>query len=200
MEKIFLFIADEFEEVEAVTPLDYLRRCGADLTLVGVGAKVIRSSRGLSVTSDITLSELIGEGAAAKKNVERLAAETALAILPGGLPNSRTLSENAELRSFIIETAKHGGLVAAICAAPALALGGWGLLDGKQFTCYPGMGEDLPTKPVTGARVIRDGQFITACGAGAAEEFAFTLTEALYGEKKLAELKNSIVARWYGTY
>ena len=195
MEKIFLFIADGFEEVEAITPLDYLRRCGADLTLVGVGAKVIRSSRGLAVTCDITLSELIGEGAKAKKNVEQLAAGTALAILPGGLPNSRTLSKNAELRSFITETAKHGGLVAAICAAPALALGGWGLLERKRFTCYPGMGEDLPTQPIKGARVIRDGQFITACGAGAAEEFAFALVDALYGERKLIELKSSIVAR-----
>lgn len=195
MRKIFLFIADGFEEVEAVTPLDYLRRCGADLTLVGVGAKVIRSSRGLTVTCDITLSELIGEGTEAKKNAERLAADTALAILPGGLPNSRTLSENTELCFFIAETAKHGGLVAAICAAPALALGRWGLLEGKQFTCYPGMGTDLPTQPVKGARVIRDGQFITACGAGAAEEFAFALADALYGEKKLTELKSSIVAR-----
>ena len=165
------------------------------MTLVGVGAKIIRSSRGLAVTCDLALSELIGDGADAKKNAERLAADTVLAILPGGLPNSRTLSESAALRFFITETAKHGGLVAAICAAPALALGEWGLLDGKQFTCYPGMGEDLPTQPVKGARVIRDGQFITACGAGAAEEFAFALADALYGEKKLAELKSSIVAR-----
>lgn len=195
MQKVFLFIADGFEEVETVTPLDYLRRCGADLTLVGVGAKVIRSSRGLSVTCDLTLADLIGDGAEAKKNAERLAEDTVLAILPGGLPNSRTLGENAELHSFITGMVKHGGLVAAICAAPALALGQWGLLDGKQFTCYPGMGEDLSTKPVTGARVIRDGQFITACGAGAAEEFAFALVDALYGEKKLAELKSSIVAR-----
>ncbi|UTC49901.1 DJ-1 family glyoxalase III [Treponema sp. OMZ 855] len=195
MQRVFLFIADGFEEVEAITPLDYLRRCGADLTLVGVGAKIIRSSRGLAVTCDLALSELIGEGADAKKNAEQLAADTVLAILPGGLPNSRTLSESTDLRFFITETAKHGGLVAAICAAPALALGEWGLLDGKQFTCYPGMGEDLSTKPVTGARVIRDGQFITACGAGAAEEFAFALADALYGEKKLAELKSSIVAR-----
>ena len=195
MQKVFLFIADGFEEVEAVTPFDYLRRCGADLTLVGVGGKAICSSRGLAVTCDLTLSDLLGEGSEAKKNTEKLAADTALAILPGGLPNSRTLSENAELRSFITETAKRGGLIAAICAAPALALGGWGLLDGKQFTCYPGMGEDLPTKPVKGARVIRDGQFITACGAGAAEEFAFALVDVLFGEKKLAELKSSIVAR-----
>ena len=195
MQKIFLFIADGFEEVEAVTPFDYLRRCGADLTLVGVGGSVIRSSRGLPVTCDITLSKLIGEGAEAKKNIEKLVVDTALAILPGGLPNSRTLSENAELRYFITESAKHGRVIAAICAAPALVLGEWGLLDGMQFTCYPGMGEHLPTKPVKGARVIRDGQFITACGAGAAEEFAFVLVDVLYGEKKLAELKNSIVAR-----
>ena len=195
MQKVVVFIADGFEEVEAVTPLDYLRRCGADLTLVGVGAKVIRSSRGLYVTCDLTLADLIGDDAEAKKNAEQLAEDTVLAILPGGIPNSRTLGENAELHSFITEVVKHGGLVAAICAAPALALGQWGLLDGKQFTCYPGMGEDLSTKPVTGARVIRDGQFITACGAGAAEEFAFALVDALYGEKKLAELKSSIVAR-----
>ena len=195
MQRVFLFIADGFEEVEAMTPLDYLRRCGADLTLVGVGSKIIRSSRGLTVTCDLTLSDLLGDGVEAKRNAEQLAAETALAILPGGLPNSRTLGENAELRAFIIETAKCGGLVAAICAAPALALGKWGLLDGKQFTCYPGMGQDLPTQPVKGARVIRDSTFITACGAGAAEEFAFALVDALYGEKKLDELKNAIVAR-----
>ena len=121
MKKIFLFIADGFEEVEAVTPLDYLRRCGADLTLVGVGAKVIRSSRGLTVTCDITLSELIGESAEAKINTERLAVDTALAILPGGLPNSRTLSKNTELHFLITEIVRHGGLVAAICAAPGLA-------------------------------------------------------------------------------
>ena len=195
MQRVFLFIADGFEEVEAMTPLDYLRRCGADLMLVGVGSKIIRSSRGLTVTCDLTLSDLLGDGMEAKRNVDRLAAETALAILPGGLPNSRTLGENAELRAFIIETAKCSGFVAAICAAPALALGKWGLLDGKQFTCYPGMGQDLPTQPVKGARVIRDGTFITACGAGAAEEFAFALVDALYGEKKLDELKNAIVAR-----
>ena len=73
MQRVFLFIADGFEEVEAVTPLDYLRRCGADLTLVGVGTRVICSSRGLAVTCNITLSELIGEGAAAKKTAEQLA-------------------------------------------------------------------------------------------------------------------------------
>lgn len=198
MQKIFLCIADGFEEVEAVTPLDYLRRCGADLTLVGVGKKMIRSSRGLCITCDCTLEELLnGQIAGVEKTaaLDRLAAETALVILPGGLPNSRALSENLDLRQFVTAVAQCGGLVAAICAAPALVLGGWKLLNGKKFTCYPGMGTDLPTPPVTGARVVRDGTFITACGAGAAEEFSFALVEALYGAEKLTELKASIVAR-----
>lgn len=196
MKKVFLFIADGFEEVEAVTPLDYLRRCGADLILAGVGGKAIRSSRGLNITCDCTLEDLIGgNSAGAGTDMDSLASDTALVILPGGLPNSSTLSANAALEAFVKAVAKHGGFVAAICAAPALALGGWGLLDGKKFTCYPGMGGELPTPPVKGARVVRDGIFITACGAGAAEEFSFALIEALYGRQKLDELKVSIVAR-----
>lgn len=196
MQKVFLFIADGFEEVEAVTPLDYLRRSGADLTLVGVGGKTIRSSRGLNIVCDAVLEDLIGGDAAARTQaITALAADTALAILPGGLPNSRALGENAALEAFVKAVAEQGSLVAAICAAPALALGRWGLLNGKRFTCYPEMGEDLPTQPVKGARTMRDGQFITACGAGAAEEFSFALVEALYGVQKAAELKQAIVAR-----
>ena len=196
MQKVFLFIADGFEEVEAVTPLDYLRRSGADLTLVGVGGKTIRSSRGLNIVCDAVLEDMIdGDAAARTQAITALAADTALAILPGGLPNSRTLGENAALEAFVKAVAEQGGLVAAICAAPTLALGRWGLLNGKRFTCYPGMGEDLPTQPVKGARTMRDGQFITACGAGAAEEFSFALVEALYGVQKAAELKQAIVAR-----
>jgi len=198
MKKVLLCIADGFEEVEAVTPLDYLRRCGADLTLIGVGGRNIRSSRALNITCDLTLEELLGKDAAGAETADTLdrpATDIAAVILPGGLPNSRTLGKNAELQNLVRSVAQHGGLVAAICAAPAMTLGAWGMLDGKKFTCYPGMGEDLPTPPVKGARVVRDGAFITACGAGAAEEFAFALVDALYGEKKLTELKTAIVAR-----
>ena len=196
MKKVFLFIADGFEEVEAVTPLDYLRRSGADLTLVGVGGKTIRSSRGLTVACDAVFEELIGGDAAAHAHtIAALAADTAMVILPGGLPNSRALGENTELETFVKAVVERGGFAAAICAAPALALGKWGLLNEKRFTCYPGMGEDLGTLPVKDSRTVHDGQFITACGAGAAEEFSFALVEALYGEQKAVELKQAIVAR-----
>lgn len=198
MQKVFLFIADGFEEVEAITPLDYLRRCGADLTLVGVGSTVIRSARSLTLTCDCSLESLCTASLGSAEEtaeLEQLAAKTALVILPGGLPNSRALAGSERLHSFVTAVVRCGGLAAAICAAPALVLGGWGLLTNKQFTCYPGMGEDLPTPPIKGTRVIRDGQFITACGAGAAEEFSFALINALYGDQKTAEIRASIIAR-----
>lgn len=198
MQKVFLFIADGFEEVEAVTPLDYLRRCGADLTLVGVGSTQIHSARALTLTCDCSIENLFtaAPGSAEEANeLEQLAAKTALVILPGGIPNSRTLAKNERLHSFVTAVVRCSGLVAAICAAPALVLGGWGMLQNKRFTCYPGMGNDLTPPPVKETRIMRDGQFITACGAGAAEEFSFTLISALYGDQKTAELKKSIVAR-----
>lgn len=198
MQKVFLCIADGFEEVEAVTPLDYLRRCGADLTLVGVGSTQIRSARGLILTCDCSLDTLISAAPGSAEEtaeLERIAAETAMVILPGGIPNSRALAESKRLHSFVDAVVRCGGFVAAICAAPALVLGKWGMLQNKRFTCYPGMGEDLPTPPVKGARAVKDGQFITACGAGAAEEFSFALISTLYGDQKAAELRASIAAR-----
>ena len=198
-----MFIADEFEEVEAITPVDYLRRCGVEIVVVGVGDKTVRSARSVTLLCDCTLENMLQETASGKRlpdetitqALAQKAAETALVILPGGIGNSRTLGSNRYVKQFVELTLQNGGFIAALCAAPALTFGAWGLLNGKRFTCYPGMGADLPTQPVKGARVIRDGQFITACGAGAAEEFAFALVDALYGEKKLSELKRSIVAR-----
>ncbi|MEL3910813.1 MAG: DJ-1/PfpI family protein [Treponema sp.] len=191
MKKVFLFISDGFEEVEAITPLDYLRRCGAETVVVGIGGKAIKSSRSLSITCDFSWDEFIAAGVP----LEQCARETALVVLPGGLPNSRTLGEHTGLRDFVKTVQNCGGIVAAICAAPVLTLGVWGMLNGKQYTCYPGMGEELPTPPVKDARVIRDGAIITACAAGAAEEFSFMLVEVLYGSEKLRELKTAIAAR-----
>lgn len=197
MKKIFLFIADGFEEVEAITPVDYLRRCGAQVVIVGVGGATIKSSRSVTITCDVSLDALIDPSVSGStaSAIDGLAAETALVILPGGLPNSRSLGENTRIRDFVQAVDRHGGLIGAICAAPVLTLGAWNMLDGKKFTCYPGMSEDLPVPPLKEMRVIQDGNIITACAAGAAEEFAFMLISVLYGAKKLQELKTSIAAR-----
>ncbi len=184
MKKAFLFLANGFEEIEAITPLDYLRRVGIEIITVGVEGKTIYSARNIPVVCDILLDE-----------AELSVNDCFLTVLPGGLKNSETLSDNNIVREIVEKTLENGGFVAAICAAPALALGRWGLLDGKKFTCYPGMGQNLKTKPQKDCRVITDGNIITASGAGVAEEFAFALVEAICGKDEMNKLKEQVVAR-----
>ncbi|MGP1593956.1 MAG: DJ-1 family glyoxalase III [Treponema sp.] len=184
MKKAFICVADGFEEVETITPVDYLRRCGIDAVLTGLETNTVRSSRGLTVQCDAVLHEVLP-----------YAKEAVLAVLPGGLPNSETLGSSTQLKSFVKTVYENGGIIAAICAAPCFTLGAWGLLEGKKFTCYPGMGMDLPTKPLADKRVVQDGRIITACAAGAAEEFAFALVEALCGAAARDSLRSAIAAR-----
>lgn len=183
MKKVFLFLADGFEEVEAVTPIDYLRRAGFSLTVVGVSGKYVTSSRGIKIECDAVLSEVEGK-----------TGEASMAILPGGLENSKTLGESEGVKNFILKIWKQGAIIGAICAAPVSALGKWGLLNGKNFTCYPGMGETLNTKPLKDKRVVKDGSLITACSAGAAEEFTFALIEAGMGKQAAEKVKKEIIA------
>ncbi|UTC67403.1 MULTISPECIES: DJ-1 family glyoxalase III [unclassified Treponema] len=184
MKKAFLFLANGFEEVEALTPIDYLRRAGIDLVTVGVEGKTILSGRKVPVTCDIVLEEALA-----------MEEDLIAVVLPGGLPNGSILAGTEAVKEFAKKTLANGGIVAAICASPALALGPWGLLEGKKYTCYPGMGQDLNTKPQEGERVIRDGNIITACAAGAAEEFSFAIVEAICGKTALNKLKTEVVAR-----
>lgn len=180
MKKIFVFIADGFEEVEAVTPIDYLRRAGLDVITVGIPAREVVSAHGIKMQCDTTV-----------KAVKNETPDTV--IFPGGLPNARTASRSAEAKEITLRTLASG-FVAGICAAPALVFYEWGLLDGKKYTCYPEMDAELPHK-AEHARVVIDGNIITACGAGAAEEFSFTLVEILAGKTALTQLKKAVVAR-----
>lgn len=184
MQSAFVFLSDGFEEVEAVTPIDYLRRAGIKTVTVGVSGKTVISARKIPVVCDITLKE-----------AEHAAETASLVVLPGGMPNSKTLAENISVKNFSTTVLKNGGFLGAICAASALALGSWGFLDGKKFTCYPGFDKDLTTKVVLGKRVIKDGNIITACGPGAAEEFAFMLIEALCGTGVMNNIKSEVIAR-----
>ncbi len=184
MKKAFLFLANGFEEVEAITPIDYLRRVGIELVTVGIEDKTIISDRKIPVICDILLDDAL-----------KMADDCFMAILPGGMKNSQTLGKTEGVRKIVEKTLENGGIVGAICAAPVLALGKWGLLKNKNYTCYPGMGENLSTKPQQNARVIRDGNIITACSAGAAEEFAFALIDATLGNTALDKLKAQAVSR-----
>jgi len=198
--KVIVLLAEGFEEVEAVTPIDYLRRAGIEVTVAAVGSKtsgkppVIKGSHDIQIAADTDIHSLI-EG---KKLVP---AGWDGVVVPGGGPGSDNLAASKEVGTFLRAMADAGKLVSAICAAPARVLSPLGLLTGKKFTCFPGEEEKVTasgsTSTVAGGiavwkkdRVVVDGNLITSRGAGTAGEFACAIVSKLLGEadgKKLAE-------------
>lgn len=177
---VYVFLANGFEEVEALTPVDYLRRCEVDVKTVGIQGKMVRGSHGITVLADLTFYDVELE------NLEMI-------VLPGGLPGTTNLEKSKRVQAMIDHCVEHGIPVAAICAAPSI-LGHKGLLAGKRATCAEGFEEELKGAEYTGAPVEVDGNFITARGAGAANQFAFALVERLCSKER-AELVAAAV-RW----
>jgi len=187
--KVLVLLAEGFEEVEAVTPIDYLRRSGIEVTAASVGENLaVSGSHGIKIAADALLGSLLAEG-------KLLPSAWDGVVVPGGLPGSDNLASSKETGVFLKEMAAKGKLICAICAAPARVLSPLGLLKGKNFTCFPGEEEKVisPSSASYGARwkedrVVVDGTFITSRGAGTAGEFACAIAEKLTGEgKKLAE-------------
>ena len=166
---VYVFLADGFEEIEALTPVDILRRGGVNVVTVGVGGKTVTSSHKITVAADIADSELTElEGAEG-------------VILPGGMPGTLNLKASQDVRDAIQYCFDNGKLIAAICAAPSI-FGCMGLLEGKKVTSFPGFENELRGAEYTGAHVETDGNVITAKGAGCALSFgraivAFALSE-----------------------
>jgi 4-methyl-5(b-hydroxyethyl)-thiazole monophosphate biosynthesis len=186
--KVLVFLAEGFEEVEAVTPIDYLRRSGIDVTAAAVGKSLaVKGSHGIQVTADILLESLLAGGKLLPSIWDGV-------VVPGGLPGADNLAASKETGVFVKEMAAGDKLICAICAAPARVLAPLGLLKGKNFTCFPGEEEKVisPASASFGAqwkedRVVVDGSFITSRGAGTAGEFACAIVEKLTGEgEKLA--------------
>ena len=175
---IYLFLAQGFEETEAVVPLDLLRRAGAEVRTVGIGGKRITGSHGIEVTADLE------EGRADLSDMEML-------ILPGGVPGTPNLEKSAAVRAAVSYCAENGKKVAAICAAPSI-LGHMGLLSGHGAACFPGYEKDLKGAEVTMAPVCVSGNIITARGAGVALLFGLKLVEVLFGKKKSDEIKEKV--------
>ncbi len=182
MKNAYVFLADGFEEVEAITPIDYLRRAGVTVTVVGVTARSAVSARKIVIECDRTLPEVLSLSL------------PDLAVLPGGGKGSANLASSDELKALIGRMLAGKRLVGAICAAPAVALGSWGFLSGRRYTCYPGMGDALADKPVAD-RVVVDGNLITARAAGVAEEFSLALVRALVGPDEAKRIAGDILAR-----
>ena len=165
---IAVLLADGFEEMEALVPLDMLRRAGLDARLVGVAGKIAVGSHGIAVVCDLTADEVDPD-------------TISLAIFPGGMPGSLNLDKAEFTDTVINSVVRRGGRLAAICAAP-LVFGHRGLLDGKRATCYPGFEKELIGATVTDAGVVTDGNITTAKGAGVALAFAKELITLISGK------------------
>ncbi len=165
-----VILAEGFEEVEAIAPVDVLRRAGVRVTLAGVNSLIVKGSRNISVQADVLL-----------KDVKDLPGAV---ILPGGLPGSTNLAKSEEVAELVKKMNAAGKLVAAICAAPAVVLAPLGILDGKKATCYPGCESDFSSQIVhSQGRVVKDGNVITSQGPGSALEFSLEIVRELAGDE-----------------
>ena len=190
--KVIVLLAEGFEEVEAITPVDYLRRAGIEVTVAAVGTKLpaVKGSHSIQVSADAALETLLKENKLDPSSWDG-------AVIPGGLPGADNLAASREAGAFITAMAGAGKWIFSICAAPARVLSPLGLLKGKNFTCFPGEEEKVvaPGSASAGAkwkqdRVVVDGNLITSRGAGSAGEFACAIISAMINEaegKKMAE-------------
>ncbi len=177
---IYVFLAEGFEEIEALTPVDLLRRAGKDVQTVGVGGSIIKGSHGIAVCCDTEL-----ENVQASNELEGV-------ILPGGMPGTTNLNNSKKVKELTEFCYNNNLPVAAICAAPMI-LGEMGILEGRDAVCYPGFEEHLKGAKVLDKAVCTDGNVITACGAGAATKFALKLVEVYCDEEQAKKLEDSIL-------
>ncbi len=176
---VYCFLADGFEETEAVAPIDMLRRAGVEVRTVGIKKSVIVGRNSIPVTCDLTDSELI------------LSDELEGVILPGGMPGTLNLDASPVVHSAIDFAVEKGKLVCAICAAPSI-LGRKGILSGKEAIAFPGFEKELEGAIISKNAVVRDGIFITAKGAGVAVDFGLEIVAALVSRAKSDEIRSSI--------
>lgn len=175
---IYMFLADGFEEVEALAPLDILRRANADIVTVGVTGEYVKGAHDITVKADISLSDVQSEKIDA-------------VILPGGLGGTNNMDSSAEVKNLVQYAADNDKLVCAICAAPSI-LGKMGLLDGKEATCYPGFEDTFKGGKYVKQSVVKCKNFITSDGMGSAYKFGFEITAALFGNETAEKIKEQI--------
>ena len=165
MKKVAIILANGFEMVEALAPIDYLKRAGVSIDVIGLATQTPVSSHGITVTADIIHTR------ASINDYDAV-------ILPGGMPGAKNLDESDFVRDILASVNKKGGILAAICAAP-MVLGHRNLLMGKRATCFPGFEGELYGAIKLEENVVTDGNVTTASGMPAAMDFAKELTAIL---------------------
>ncbi|MBR4756511.1 MAG: DJ-1/PfpI family protein [Bacteroidales bacterium] len=180
MKGVYVFLAEGFEEIEALTTVDILRRGGVPARTVSITPeRTVTGAHGVPVCADLTRPEFDSISGAAEA-----------LVFPGGMPGTRNLASDAALMERMKEHFAHGGVLAAICAAPGLVVSQLPSLEGRQFTCYDGF-EDAPMAKggeYTGEPAVMDGNLVTGRGPGCAVEFALTLLEKLKGGEVAEEV------------
>ncbi len=175
-------LAEGFEEIEAVTIIDVLRRAGVMVTAAYLEKNPVIGSHAITVTAD--------------KNIDDIQTSDFDCIaLPGGMPGSSNLKEDRRIISLVRDFSGTGKITAALCAAP-LVLGHAGILKGKRATCYPGFEDQMTGAAAVPDPVVRDGTVITGRGPGCALPFALELVAALAGREKAADLRESMQVYW----
>ncbi len=182
MKKLLLFLAEGFEEVEAVTPIDFMRRAGIGVVTVGIGVNPVSGAHGIKIEADIGLSD-ITDAAAAAETYDGL-------VFPGGMPGAENIAAEKIVSEMIEAFNEQSKIIAAICASPGVILAGTSVLDGRKATCYPGFESRFSnsTQP-SDERVVIDGNIITSRGPGTAAEFSIELIRQFAGDKTANQIR-----------
>jgi protein deglycase len=188
MKKAIVLLAEGFEEIEALTPVDYLRRAGIEVTVAGIGGREIRGAHGIRVEAD--------------SRVEDAGSGYDCVIVPGGMPGSKNIAASMPSILLIREAFAEGRLVAAICAAPVVVLANSaGVLKERKYTCYPGMEKESSSGTfIEGKEVVVDGNLITSRAAGTADQFSAAIIQSLMGREFAKGVAEKVHSRAMGSF
>lgn len=180
--KALIILANGFEEIEAITVIDILRRAGIEVITAGINDTKVQGSHGITVIADKTLPAIKGDFDAC--------------VLPGGMPGAANLASSENVKSFIKQMDKNGKIIAAICASPAIVLAPIGILRNKTATCYPGMQEKFGNETIYKEEtVVIDGNIITSRGPGTALPFSLAILEKLSGKEAGEKMKIAVLLK-----
>ena len=177
---IYMFLANGLEEIEALAPLDLMRRAGLSVTTVGVGATEIVGAHDITIKADMADTDFCDPA-------------PEMIFLPGGMPGTLNLGASEIVKKTIVNAHETGAYLAAICAAPSI-LGDMGLLHGKEAICYPGFEDRLVGATVSKNRVVLDGKILTAAGMGVAIDMGLKIVEIFCGEQAARDLRHAVIA------
>lgn len=181
MKRVLILLAPGFEEIEAVTIIDILRRAGVAVAVAGTVEGAIEGSRKVKLLADLSIDKVAG-------------GDYEMIVLPGGQPGTNNLAADERVGRILKEAAAKERYISAICAAPSI-LASAGFLNGKKATSHPSVRERMGGTDYSEARVVVDGRWVTSRAPGTAMEFAFELVRLLVGEEKVKEVNQGVMAR-----